>query len=176
MIALIAAIDKKGVIGSDGKLPWHIPSDLKWFKEITSGHPVLMGRKTWDSFPRKPLPNRQNYVLTRSDRELQGAIAVRSEEDLLQLLAENKNNKLFVIGGASVYDALISEASDLYITHVEADVDGDTFFPTINPVEWVWNWNADYNVIPFERPTGDEYSYVIKHYTRIKGQNVDFSN
>lgn len=169
MIALIAAIDKKGVIGSDGKLPWDIPSDLKWFKTITEGHPVLMGRKTWDSLPCKPLPKRQNYVLTRSNEPLEGAVSRRSDEDLLHLLAENKNNKLFVIGGASVYEALISKASDLYITHVEADVVGDTFFPTIDPKEWVWNWSADYNVIPFERPKGDEYPYVIKHYTRIKG-------
>lgn len=172
MIALIAAVDKKGVIGSDGKLPWRIPSDLKWFKEITNGHPVLMGRKTWDSLPRKPLPNRQNYVLTRSDAIFEGATAIRSEEELLLTLAKNKNNKMFVIGGASVYDALISRASDLYITHVEADVEGDTFFPKIDPKEWVWNWNADYNIIPFERPTNDEYSYVIKHYTRIKDNNV----
>ena len=123
-LAIIAAVGHRRAIGKDGKLPWHIPEDLKRFKRLTTGHTVLMGRGTWESLGR-PLPGRRNVVLSSSP--VPGAESYPSIEESLRALASSE--KVFVIGGGSVYSQLIDRADELYLTLVDRDVEADTFFP-----------------------------------------------
>ena len=128
-IALIAAIGRNRVIGKDGVLPWHIPQDLKRFKQLTTGHAVLMGRRTFESLG-KPLPRRRNVVVT--SRPIPGVETFHSVNAALQVLAEEE--KVFVIGGARLYGRLLREADELYLTFVHLDVDGDSYFPEYEEV------------------------------------------
>jgi dihydrofolate reductase len=130
-ISLIAAVARNGTIGRDGRMPWRLPADLARFKRLTLGHTVLMGRKTWESLGR-PLVGRRNVVLTR-DRSFSapGCEVVHSVDEGRAL-----GGALFVIGGASVYAAFMPFADRLLITHIDADVDGDTAFPRIDPTRW----------------------------------------
>ncbi len=142
-ITLIAALAKNNVIGCDGRLPWHIPADLRHFKQLTLGHIVLMGRKTWESIPEKfrPLPQRTNIVITRQkDYPVPPDVLVYASIDAA---LTNKNqtptSRLFVIGGADVYAQTIERADRLEITHVEREVKGNVFFPLIDPAVWKEN-------------------------------------
>jgi len=122
----IAAVSLDRVIGKDGDLPWRLPEDLKWFKKITTGHAVLMGRKTWESLGR-PLPNRRNLVLSRSMKPSEGMEVIRSFDALDDLALKSE---LFVIGGGEIYRQLLPDCSELYLTTVLREVpDGDAFFP-----------------------------------------------
>ena len=122
----IAAISLNGVIGKDGDLPWRLSEDLKWFKKITTGHTILMGRKTWESLGR-PLPNRRNLVLSRSMKPSDGMEVIRSIDALDDLALKSD---LFVIGGGEIYRQLLTDCSELYLTTVLREVpDGDAFFP-----------------------------------------------
>ncbi|MDR2688756.1 MAG: dihydrofolate reductase [Azoarcus sp.] len=128
-IVLIAAIARNGVIGRDNALPWRLKADLAHFRALTLGHPVLMGRKTWESLG-KPLPGRRNLVLTRQPGYLaQGAKVFASVE---AALAASGSARLFVIGGAEIYRALLPRARTLLLTEIAADVEGDARFPTID--------------------------------------------
>jgi dihydrofolate reductase len=129
-IALIAAVDRHRVIGRKNQLPWRLPNDLKRFKELTLGHPVLMGRKTWESIGR-PLPGRRNLVLSRQALELPAGVEqVNSPEAAVAAVAGAP--MLFVIGGEALYRHFLPLASDLFLTHVHTEVeDGDAFFPEI---------------------------------------------
>lgn len=138
MLNIIVAISKNNCIGKDNKLPWHLPEDLLHFKKITSGKKVLMGRKTFESifnYLGKPLPNRTSIIITR-DKNYNAPEGVLVYTDLDQALDENKNDEVFVIGGATIYKQTIDKADRLYITHVDKQVDGDAFFPEINPSIW----------------------------------------
>ena len=127
-IELIWAQDQNGGIGKDGKLPWHISEDLQNFKKITSGSPIIMGRKTWESLPFKPLPNRRNIVL--SSNQLNDIEAYYSVEDCVKKLDNDLVDKVFIIGGESIYKAFYSRASVLHLTMFDEVADGiDTFFP-----------------------------------------------
>jgi len=123
-LALIAAVGHRRAIGRDGKLPWHIPEDLKRFKRLTTGHAVLMGRGTWESLGR-PLPGRRNVVLSSSP--VAGIESYASIDESLRALASAE--KVFVIGGGTLYAQLIDRADELYLTLVDRDVEADTFFP-----------------------------------------------
>jgi len=127
-IQLIWAQDKNGGIGKDGKLPWHIPEDLKNFKKITLNSTIIMGRKTWDSLPFKPLPDRRNIILSRKDR-----IDVEAYNDIdkcLNVLESEGVKNIFVIGGHSIYKSFYSKASTLHLTMIDIEIDDiDTFFP-----------------------------------------------
>ena len=123
-MAIIAALDHRRAIGKDGKLPWHIPEDLKRFKRLTTGHAVLMGRRTWESLGR-PLPGRRNVVLSSSP--VPGIESYASIEESLRALASAE--RVFVIGGGSVYAQLIDRADELYLTLVDRNVEADAFFP-----------------------------------------------
>jgi dihydrofolate reductase len=126
MISIIAAIDEKRGLGKMGKLAWHISEDLKRFKEITLGHSVIMGRKTFESIG-KPLPNRKNIVITQDPQfNKEGVIIVNSIEDALE---EAGKGEVFVIGGAQIYNQAIEIADKLYLTLVDGDFACDTFFP-----------------------------------------------
>ena len=139
-IALIAAVaGKKMVIGRDGDLPWHFPSDLKFFKEKTAGHAVLMGRVTYGSILKrlaKPLPNRRNIVLTRDQKfQDERVTVVHDLNAALELVS--KEEWLFVIGGAQVYQQALPHADWLYLTHIEQEIAGDAFFPDLWREEWL---------------------------------------
>lgn len=135
-IAFVVAVSRNGIIGRDGGLPWHISSDLKRFKEITMGKPIIMGRKTWDSLPRKPLPGRLNIVVTRQGGfTAQGAVVVKTADEAIAAAGANAN-EIAVIGGGEIYRMFLPLASRLYISEVDIEVDGDTRFPAIDPAQW----------------------------------------
>lgn len=133
MISLVAAVAQNGAIGNRGALPWRLPADLARFRRLTTGHAILMGRKTFQSIGR-PLPGRRNIVLTRdAGFRATGCEIAHSVE---QSLAAAGRDKLFVIGGASVYELFLPLASRLHITRVDAQVLGDAFFPAIDEKAW----------------------------------------
>jgi dihydrofolate reductase len=134
LISLIVAMAQNGVIGRGNALPWRLPEDLKRFKEYTLGKPILMGRKTFESIGR-PLPGRANLVLTRDRRwQAEGVTVVHSVEEALQQARDCE--ELVAIGGAEIYRLLLPLAHRIYLTHVHADVPGDTFFPAFDPAQW----------------------------------------
>ena len=134
-ITLVAAVAKNGVIGRDGDLPWRLPDDLQAFKRLTLGKPVVMGRKTWESIGR-PLPERLNVVTTRSEGfAAPGASVVSSAEAALELLAVQA--EVMVIGGGAIYRQFLGRADRIYLTEVDAEIDGDVTFPDLDAAEWV---------------------------------------
>jgi len=135
MISIIVAIAQNRAIGKDNELLWHIPEDLKRFKRITSGHPVIMGKRTWFSLPRRPLPGRRNIVLTDLPQdEFEGAERMLSVDEVLSICKPDEEN--FIIGGASVYKQFLPHCERLYLTLVHKDFEGDVFFPVIRMEEW----------------------------------------
>ena len=134
-IALVVAVARNGVIGRDGGLPWHISSDLKRFKAITMGKPLIMGRKTWESLPKKPLPGRLNIVITRQkDFQAEGAVVVADAE--AARAAAGEAEEIAVIGGGEIYDLFFARADRIYLTEVDLEIDGDTRFPPLNFAQW----------------------------------------
>ena len=126
LIAMVAMTSER-IIGKDGGLPWHLPEDLKTFKKYTSGHPIVMGRKTWDSIG-KPLPNRQNIVLTRdTEWAAEGAEVIHSPDDLKNI--QLTQPEVYIIGGAQVYDLFMDQLDEILVSHVYEDYEGDTRFP-----------------------------------------------
>ncbi len=133
-IALIAALDRNGLIGRDNDLPWRLPADLQHFKRMTMGKPILMGRLTWESLGR-PLPGRHNIVLTRDqDYQAEGATVVDSTD--AALAAAGEAEEAMVIGGAAFYRAMLPHAERLYLTRIDAEFDGDAWFPEFDPAAW----------------------------------------
>ena len=139
-VALIVAVSQNNVIGRDNQLPWHLPEDLQYFKSITMGKPILMGRKTYDSIGR-PLPGRTNIVITRDPNwTAEGVEVVNSLEAAMTAGAEACNavegDEIMVIGGAQIYRDCLPMADKLYLTKVDADIQGDAFFPEIDSNQW----------------------------------------
>lgn len=122
----IAAMSVNRVIGVDGQIPWHLPEDLKFFKRTTLGHIILMGRKTYDSIG-KPLPGRESWVVSRSDKEIPG---VRVISDLNDIVPPADGRHIFLIGGGQLYEALLPRCEELYLTLVRREATGDAFFPS----------------------------------------------
>ena len=134
IISLIVAMDRRGVIGAGGALPWRLSDDLRHFKAITMGKPLIMGRKTHESIAR-PLPGRQNIVLTRQrGYKAQGCTVVHDVEDALAAGAGFE--EVMVMGGAALYEQFLPRAARIYLTRVEAEVDGDTWFPPFDASAW----------------------------------------
>jgi dihydrofolate reductase len=159
-VVLIAAVAENGVIGRDGEMPWHHPEDLRHFRRTTTGHPVVMGRRTYDSVVADvggPLPDRTNVVLTSGDPELPvGAVAARSvEEALARAAAAPGGETVYVAGGATVYEQLLARADRMVLTEVHETPPGDTHFPD---VEWE-NWRE------VARDDGETLSFVT--YERV---------
>lgn len=135
------ARDRNGVIGKDGGLPWRLKSDMALFKAVTLGKPVIMGRKTWESLPKKPLPGRTNIVLTRDGSfEAKGAIVCEDFSEAVQIAREQAEDdgveEVCVIGGASLFELALSRAGRLYLTDVDAGVDGDVRLSPIDESRW----------------------------------------
>ena len=151
-VSLIVAMTPLGVIGRDNDLPWRLPDDLKRFKALTMGKPVIMGRRTWDSIGR-PLPGRTSIVLSRSARFMpQGAIVVPDLERALD--AAGAVDEAFVIGGAQVYALALPFAQRLYLTLVHGDVPGDARFPTVDPQQWR-------EIERSERPADERHAFAM---------------
>ncbi len=133
-VSLIVAMSRNGVIGKDNRLPWHLPADLKRFKELTMGHTIVMGRKTWASINRL-LPGRRSVILTRNPEfQVEGAIVAHSLEQAL--LAAGSDDEVFVIGGEEIFRLAMAHADRIYLTIVQAQFDGDTFMPPVDPAQW----------------------------------------
>ena len=149
-VTLIVAADRRGVIGRDGGLPWHLPDELKRFKARTMGKPLVMGRRTWDSIG-KPLPGRHNIVVTRQPGlQLDGATIVGSLEHAFAAAGEVP--EVCIIGGAEIYRAALPVTSVLHVTRVHATFDVDTFFPPFEPGNWVESSRED-------RPADDRHAW-----------------
>lgn len=160
-VILIAAVADGGVIGRANTLPWYLPADLRRFKQLTSGHTVIMGRKTYESMGR-PLPNRKNLVITGSkDFRPAGVTLVRSMEDALKLAKDDGD--VFVIGGARVFEAALPVGDRLELTRVHAAIAGDVYFPPFNPADWAL-------VSEEKHPADDrnQYPYDFQTFERNK--------
>jgi dihydrofolate reductase len=164
MISIIVAVSEDGGIGKDNELLWHISEDLKRFKRLTTGHTIIMGKKTWDSLPRKPLPGRKNIVLTDVPGErFDSSVTAYSIEEALEKC--EKNEEIFVIGGGSVYKQFMTIADRLYITHVHKKAEADIYFPEIDPKVWQVVEKEEFNDTENQ---GIPYTYTIYERKTIK--------
>ena len=163
MISIIVAVSEDLGIGKENELLWHIPDDLKRFKKLTFGNTVIMGKKTWESLPVRPLSGRKNIVLTDDPTEyIEGSVTAYSVEDALRK-CENED-EIFVIGGGSVYRQFMKIADRLYITHVHRKAPADVYFPTIDPEVWEVVEKEESKAIEKDNIS---YTYTI-YYRRIK--------
>ncbi len=156
MVSIIVAIAQNGTIGDKNSLLWHIKEDMRFFRATTSGHAVVMGRKTFESLGSRPLPKRTNIVITRADRVFEGALTAHSLEEAIRL-AEG-DEEIFIIGGAQIYREALRIADRMYITRVMHDYEGDTSFPDIDLSEWEL-------VAEEKHDRGEEYEYPFAFLT-----------
>ncbi len=133
-LSMIVAMGQNRVIGIDNKMPWHLPADLQWFKKTTLGSPIIMGRKTYESIGR-PLPGRLNIILSRNTHlEIEGCTVVNTLSDALEIAKDA--DEVFITGGAHLYEKFLQDADLLYLTMIDADFEGDTFFPDYTQYAW----------------------------------------
>lgn len=160
-ISLVVGMANGNVIGINNTLPWHIPADLKHFKEVTLGKPIIMGRKTWASLPFKPLPKRRNLVISRqADYIAVDTPHTEGHTSLASALAACPEAEVCIIGGAQIYAQAMAIATDLQVTLIDLDIDGDAFFPHIDPSIWQVCSSE-------EHETEDGIHYAFIHYQRI---------
>lgn len=161
-LALIAAVADNGCIGIDNKLPWYLPDDLKYFKAVTSGKPVIMGRTTFESLGR-PLPNRTNIVITRNPAFAvpEGVLLVHSLDEAIAVAESvafiNGNDEIIIMGGGQIYAEALPRVDRMYLTEVRKAVAGDAFFPAWNRVEWQETGRQDLHY----EPAQTDYSFVV---------------
>lgn len=160
MVSIIVAIAKNGIIGDKNSLLWHISEDMRFFRETTSGHPVIMGRKTYDSLGR-PLPKRTNVVISRTTKHIEGCTVVGSLEEAIALFP--KEEEVFIIGGAQIYALAMEVADRLYLTRVEHEYQGDTSFPEWDESKWKLLSRT-----PYERGEKYEYPFAFECYDRVR--------
>ena len=161
MVSIIVAIAQNGTIGDKNSLLWHIKEDMRFFRTTTSGHPVIMGRKTFESLGSKPLPKRTNIVITRADREFDGAHTAHSLQEAIRMAGDDP--EIFIMGGAQIYREALNVADRMYITHVERDYEGDTSFPEIDYSQW-----RLVDVVRHERGEEYELPFEFRTYDRVK--------
>lgn len=162
-ISIIVAVAENGVIGNDNQLLWRLSEDLKLFKKRTSHHAVIMGRKTYDSIG-KPLPNRLNIVISRSkDLKIEGCTVANSLQDAIEI-AKNESDKeeVFIIGGEKIYNLAENLATKLYLTKVDASLDGDAFF-NLKPYE---NWKL-LSSLSYQKDEKNEYKFEVLEMVRV---------
>ena len=144
LVSIIVAMDRNRLIGSDGRLPWHLPADLRHFKQTTLGKPVVMGRKTYESIG-KPLPDRTNIVVTRDDNyQAPGCITSSSLDQAIQ--SAGNLEELMIIGGADLYRQAFPRATRLYLTRIDAEFEGDAWFPDFDGNQWKVTAKSDHEV------------------------------
>jgi dihydrofolate reductase len=151
IVSIVVAISENHAIGKDNKLLWYLPNDLKHFKNITTGHTVIMGRKTYESVG-KPLPNRRNIIITRQNMTVEGCEVVNSIDAALALCITE--DEVFIVGGAEIYKQSLSKTDRIYITIVHKKFEGDTYFPEIEGNIWKETEREDYepdekNLLPY---------------------------
>ena len=157
MISLIAALGKNRVIGDHNTLPWNLPADLAHFKEVTMGHPIIMGRKTYDSIGR-PLPKRRNIVITRqADLAIPGCEIASSLEDALKMTKHEA--EVFIIGGAQIFEQALPHANRMYLTYIDHDFPGDAYFPEYKESDW--------KIIDEKKILADPFDYSFVTLERI---------
>ena len=161
IISLIVAVGNDNVMGLNNQLPWRLPADLKYFKAVTNGHHIIMGRKTFDSLG-KPLPNRINVVITRQNNfAAEGVEVFNNIDDAIALVKKNNETEAFIIGGSEIFKQSMQQCNRMYITRIHHSFEGDTFFPEINNGEW--------KLVKSETHQPDEknlYSYTFEVYER----------
>ena len=161
-ISFVVAAATNNVIGKDGKMPWHLPNDMRHFKNVTWGMPVIMGRKTFDSLG-KALPGRKNIVITRQTGwTAPNTVVVKNIEDALFVAKETDAKEAMIIGGGEIYKSLFDKASKIYITRVHADPEGDTLFPSIDPQQWYLVSQKNH-----EADEKNSYNYSFQTWERI---------
>lgn len=172
-LAMIAAQSRNRVIGNHNKLPWYLPEDLKYFKRVTLGKPVIMGRKTFESIGR-PLPGRTNIIITRNPdwhAEGAGVRVVHSLQEAIELAESlaliNGFEEALVIGGAEIYALALPKADRIYLTQVHAEVQGDAFFPPLEPSQWEEVAREDFVAV---EPNPYDYSFIV--LDRVGGEEV----
>ena len=161
-ISIIVAVSENNVIGKDNKLIWHMPADMKFFKEKTTGHCVITGRKNYESIPEKfrPLPNRTNIIVTRqTEYKAPGAIVVDSIEEAIKKAKETGDTEIFIIGGAEIFKQTIDKINKIYLTKINHSFEGDTFFPEIDLTQWLEIRREDF--LPDEK---NKYPYSFIQY------------
>ena len=152
IFSLIVATTQNHVIGKDNQMPWHLPADLAWFRKNTTGKPVIMGRKTFESIGR-PLPKRTNIVLSRQPFEHEGVVWKDSLESAVDFVRDSE--EVMLIGGGELFKQYFPKANKLYLTQIQAEIDGDTFFPELN-----WNeWKIEHDE---HRPADENNSYDLR--------------
>ena len=157
IISMIAAMADNRIIGKDNQMPWHLPADFAWFKRCTMGKPVVMGRKTYESIGR-PLPGRLNIVISRdASLSIEGVTTVTSIEQALEVAGEVE--EVMIIGGGAIYAACLPMANKLYVTHIEAEIDGDTQFP---------DWGAEFKGTYSEVYQADEKNAYNMRFTVLE--------
>ena len=152
ILSIIVAVAENNVIGKDNKLIWHLPADMKFFKEKTSGHAVITGRKNYESIPEKfrPLPNRTNIIITRQkDYVAPGAVVTCSLDEAIQYAKTLNDKEVFIIGGAEIFKQSIDKVDIIYRTIVHQSFEGDTFFPSFDESNWILSEKK--SVLPDER-------------------------
>lgn len=158
IISLIAAMDKNRLIGRENGLPWHLPEDFRHFKAVTLGKPVIMGRKTFESIGR-PLPGRKNIVISRSGFDADGIMSVSGIEEALNEVSEAE--EVMIIGGANLYEQMIDRADKMYLTLVDAECDGDAWFPEYSMEDWEVSDEKIY-----EADEKNNYNFKVVTYLR----------
>lgn len=162
LVSAIVAVAKNGVIGKDNQIPWYLPADLAWFKRVTLGHYVLMGRNCFQSIGR-PLPRRTNVVVTRNPFfTADGVLIAHSVEEALNLAYDNGEQEVFIIGGGEIYRQTERLWDKVYLTEVDTEPDGDVFFPELPPETWRETWRESH--APDEKNT---VAYTFKILERI---------
>lgn len=162
LLSVIVAQSQNRVIGINNKLPWYLPEDLKYFKQITQGKPIIMGRKTYESIGR-PLPGRTNIVITRdSEYQMPGVKVVHSLDQALALAEQQAlvdgSEEALVIGGSEIYALTLPQADRLYLTQVHAQVEGDAFFPALDKDQWQEMLRQDFSA---DGPNPYDYSFIV---------------
>ncbi len=165
-VKLIVAMDKERGIGRDNDLMWHLATDMKFFKETTSGQVVVMGRKNYDSIPERfrPLPNRENVVLTRNTSfEAEGCKVFHSLEDCLSYFEGETERTVFIIGGGEIYRQALDLkcVNEMYITHVDAVYGADTFFPEFDEDNW-----TIHEILSWPKDDKNEAAFTVRHYIK----------
>ena len=155
MISIIVAVSDDLGIGKNNDLLWHLPEDMKRFKQLTTGNTVIMGKRTWESLPRRPLPNRKNVVITDIAGEtFPGAVTAYSIEDAVEQCSSDR--EVFIIGGGSIYRQFLDYADKIYLTVVHTTIDGDTTFPELDLTKW--------NLVSEEfKPKDDKNEYDVTY-------------
>ncbi|CAG9622004.1 dihydrofolate reductase [Sutcliffiella rhizosphaerae] len=164
MISIIVATDKNGLIGKDNDLPWRLPADLAYFKRITLGSTVVMGRKTFESIG-KPLPKRRNIILSRNSYEVAGCETIHSLEEVINL--SKQEDELFIIGGAKLFEDALPMTDILYLTYIDEEFEGDTYFPEVEESKW--------ELVSSEKGIKDDvnpYDYYFRKYKKKEWAHV----